>query len=256
MHTGRTALVTGGLSGIGLAVAAELASGGARVGVGARRGDDPVETALAREAVGAHGLVATLDVCDNDSVARFVAGAEAAIGPPDILVNAAGIYLHQAMQNHPDEVWQTTLEVNLSGPFRMIRACLPGMKTRGWGRIVNIASTAARTAAAEYPAYCASKAGLIGLTRAVALDGAPRGVTCVAVSPTWVETEMLRESARRLASVSGRSVTEEIAAMAAGNPQQRLVQPEEIAALVGFCCSAAAAGLSMEDIQVNAASVW
>jgi 3-hydroxybutyrate dehydrogenase len=130
------------------------------------------------------------------------------------------------------------------------------MKQRGWGRIINIASTAARTAAATHAAYCASKTGLIGLTRAVALEGAPRGVTCVAISPGWVETDMLRESANILARKSGRSQAEEIAIMGASNPQNRLIQPSEIAALVAFCCSEAAAGLTMEDIQVNAGALW
>ena len=113
MHAGRTALVTGGLSGIGLAVAGALARGGARVAVGARRGDDPDAGAAAREAVGETGLVAALDVRENASVERFVASVEQALGAPDILVNAAGVYPCQPIAGHPDELWQDTLEVNL-----------------------------------------------------------------------------------------------------------------------------------------------
>ena len=127
---------------------------------------------------------------------------------------------------------------------------------RGWGRIVNIASTAATTAQPEYAAYCASKAGLLGLTRVTAREGAPHGVTAVAVSPTWVETDMLRSSARETAGREGRPCDNVVAGLAAANPQNRLVQPSEIAQLVSFLCSDQAPGLTMEDIQVNAGAFW
>ena len=185
-----------------------------------------------------------------------MAATRGSLGPPEILVNAAGVSVHQTVSGHSDEDWDTVIDINLSGPFRMIRACLPDMKGRGWGRIVNIASTAARTAAPTHAAYCASKTGLVGLTRAVALEGGPHGITCVAISPGWVETDMLRESAHIMAEKSGRSQAEEIAAMGASNPQNRLIQPQEIAAVAVFCCSEAAAGLTMEDIQVNAGAIW
>ena len=253
MHT---AIVTGGLQGIGLAIAAELARQGARVAVGARRGDDPDATREAIAAIGETGFAGPLDVRSSESVATFMSDAEAVVGPPDILVNAAGVAIHHPVDGHSDTDWDATIDTNLSGPFRMIRACLPAMKAKGRGRIVNIASTAARTAEATHPAYCASKAGLVGLTRAVALEGAPHGITCNAVSPTWVETDMLQTSARQMAERSGRSVEEELKAIARGNAQGRLVQPQEVAVLVAFCCSDAAAGLTMEDIQVNAGALW
>jgi len=256
MDKRHTAIVTGGLQGMGLAIASELASRGMSVAIGARRGDDEKLSARARDVIGEDCLVAALDVRSTESVESFVSRVRESLGPPDILVNAAGITIHQTIEGHTEEDWLNAVDINLSGPFRMIRACLPAMKQRGWGRIVNIASTAARTAAATHAAYCASKTGLIGLTRAVALEGAPRGVTCVAISPGWVETDMLRESASILAQKSGRSQAEEIAIMGASNPQNRLIQPSEIAALVAFCCSDAAAGLTMEDIQVNAGALW
>ena len=96
----------------------------------------------------------------------------------------------------------------------------------------------------------------MGLTRAVAIEGGPHGVTCVAISPGWVETEMLRQSAETIAAKTGRSAAQEIKIMAESNPQKRLIQPEEIAAVTAFCCSEAAPGLTMEDIQVNAGAVW
>lgn len=256
MNQEHTAIVTGGLQGIGLAIAGDLARQGINVAVGARRGADPDLATSAGQAIGDDCLVGALDVRSNESVESFLASVRDKFGIPDILVNAAGISVHQTVVGHSDEDWQDVLDVNLSGPFRMIRACLPDMKKRGWGRIVNIASTAAHTAMPTHAAYCASKTGLLGLTRAVALEAAPHGVTCVSVSPGWVETEMLRASAATLAHKSGRSQAEEIAIMASSNPQNRLIQPSEISALVAFCCTDAAAGLTMEDIQVAAGALW
>ena len=251
-----TAIITGGMQGMGLAIASDLAARGINVAVGARRAGDEKLAANAAQTIGGNCLVAPLDVRSTESVEAFVARVRDSFGAPDILINAAGVTIHQMVEGHSDEDWLDTIDINLSGPFRTIRACLPEMKQRGWGRIINISSTAARTTAATHGAYCASKTGLIGLTRAVALEGAPHGVTCVAISPGWVETDMLRESASILASKSGRSQAEEIAIMGASNPQNRLIQPSEIAALVAFCCSDAAAGLTMEDIQVNAGALW
>ncbi|MDH5356276.1 MAG: SDR family oxidoreductase [Gammaproteobacteria bacterium] len=256
MLKARVAIVTGGLQGIGLAIAKELVRQGAHVAIGSRRGDDPEQASAAREVVGGQGLVAALDVASTASVASFVDQVNERLGVPDILINAAGVSVHQVVEGHSDDDWQNVIDINLTGPFKMIRACLPAMKANGWGRIVNIASTAARVAEATHGAYCASKAGLVGLTKAVAKEGGPHGVTSVAISPGWVETEMLRQSAQKLAAKSGRTQAEEIAIMIQSNPQNRLIQPEEIAALAAFCCSDAAAGLTMEDIQVNAGTLW
>ncbi|MEO0771540.1 MAG: SDR family oxidoreductase [Pseudomonadota bacterium] len=254
--TDRIAVITGGLAGIGLSVAQELARQGMRVAIGARRGGAGDQQARMRELIGADVHVGALDVTDPRSVDGFMDGVMNTLGPIDILVNAAGITLHQTTCGHGLDDWRAVIDTNLTGPFLTTRACLPGMITRGWGRIVNIGSTAARTAKPDYPAYCASKAGLLGLTRSVALEGAPHGVSCMMISPTWVETEMLHSSAAQMAEVAGRTVDEEIADIAASNPQNRLVQPAEIAALVAFACSDAAPALTMEDIQINAGAQW
>jgi NAD(P)-dependent dehydrogenase (short-subunit alcohol dehydrogenase family) len=244
------------LQGIGLAIAAELAQQGATVAIGSRRGDDVEYSADARRAIGKQSLIAALDVSSTESVEAFVDKVKGSLGRPDILINCAGISTHQTVCGHSDEDWDRVIDINLSGPFRMIRACLPAMIEGGWGRIVNIASTAARTAKETHAAYCASKSGLVGMSRAVALEGGPYGVTCNAISPGWVETEMLRKSALIMANKSGRSQAEEMAVMAAANPQNRLIQPEEIAALAAFCCSDGVPGLTMEDIQINAGAFW
>lgn len=257
--SGKTALVTGGFDGIGLAIARELASRGSQVAIGARRGSDAeVCDAIERNLAdtGARTLAGELDVRCSESVSAFVSSVEERLGLVDILVNAAGVTAHSTICEHTAESWRQVIDTNLTGPFEMIRACLPGMIARRWGRIVNIASTAAHTAVADHAAYCASKSGLLGLTRAVALEGAPHGVTCVAISPTWVETEMLRESMRVAAEKSGRSIQEEIDCIGESNPQRRIVQADEIAGLAAFLCSDAARGVTMEDIQVSGGALW
>jgi len=243
----RIAVVTGGNRGIGAAIATSLAQAGARVNIGARSVVDSEEAQISSH---------SLDVGSSDSVSAFIAWVERTSGSPDILVNAAGITAHHLVEGHDEVLWQNVIDINLNGPFRMIRAVLPSMKAAERGVIVNIASTAARTAVADHPAYCASKSGLVGLTRAVALEGAPHGITCVAVSPSWVETDMLRASAATMAAASGRTTADEIAAMAAANPQNRFVQPGEVAELVTFICSRKVPGLTMEDIQISGGAFW
>ena len=252
----RIAIVTGGLQGIGLAIVKALLDANVLVATGSRQGANGEVAAAASQLIGESGLVAELDVASTASIDRFMQQVRDGLGEPDILVNCAGVSVHQLVDGHSDEDWERVIDINLNGPFRMIRACLPAMKQKRWGRIVNIASTAARTAQPTHSAYCASKTGLVGLTRAVAMEGGPHGISCVSVSPTWVETDMLRASARTRAERSGRSDEVVIQDMARSDPQGRLVQPEEIAALVAYCISDAAAGLTMEDIQVNAGAWW
>ena len=129
---------------------------------------------------------------------------------------------------------------------------------RGWGRIINIGSTAASVGWKDNPAYCASKAGLLGLTRCVALEGAPHGVTCVMISPTWVETEMMRRNVAQVVAREGkgRAAEDVIDEFRRGNPQGRMMQPEEIAALAVFLCSDLAKGITMENIQITGGALW
>ena len=192
----------------------------------------------------------------HKSVEQFIADVSERSGPPCILVNSAGISHHQSVIGHDDDAWQEVLDVNLSGTYRMIKACLPLMKRQGWGRIVNIASTAAHTAHPGYAAYCASKAGVLGLSRTVALEGAPFGVNCVSVSPTWVATDMLQATAAETAAEQGIDKSQVLDTIAQANPQGRIVEPEEIAALVKLLCSEEVSGLTMEDIQINAGAHW
>ncbi len=270
---GRSALVTGGLSGMGLEIAHALASAGAGVSVGsyvaasATRPDDAayypasgeiakVKADLARR--GVKVFAGHLDVRSSEAVCRFVTEAEAVTGPFDILVNAAGTTAEQSVCGHSDELWSKIIETNLSGAFHMIRALLPGMIERKWGRIINIGSTAASVGWKDNPAYCASKAGLLGLTRCVALEGAAHGVTCVMISPTWVETQLMRRNLEQVVKREGRgrSLSDAMVEIAEQNPQKRIIQPREIAALAVFLCGEEARGITMENIQITGGSLW
>jgi 3-hydroxybutyrate dehydrogenase len=252
---GRIAIVTGGFSGIGKAIALALAERGAIIAIGARR--QPSAAVIEELDAAAQGFFhQSLDVADVASIDAFVEGLADAYGYADILVNNAGVTAHEYVCEHDEQSWLDVIDINLSGPFRMIRACLPKMIERRWGRIINIGSTAATTAVADHAAYCASKSGLLGLNRAVALEGAPHGVSSVVISPTWVQTEMFNSSMAIQAQNAGRSVDEEIAALIAEQPQQRLVQPQELGALAAFLCRDEALGITMEDIQLNAGALW
>ncbi len=251
---GRIAIITGGFTGIGKAIAIALAERGATIAVGARRQPEAVIEEL--EAACAAFFYQKLDVADVASVAAFVDALASKHGHADILVNSAGVTAHQLVCGHDEQSWLEVIDINLSGPFRMIRACLPKMIERRWGRIINIGSTAATTAVADHAAYCASKSGLLGLNRAVALEGAPHGVSSVVISPTWVQTEMFDNSMAIQARRTGHSVDDEIGKLVAEQPQKRLVQPRELGALAAFLCRDEALGITMEDIQLNAGALW
>ena len=270
---GRSACITGGLTGQGYAIAAALADEGANVAVGSyigeaagRAGDAaayPEQGAIGKvrkklEAKAVKVFAGHLDIRDGQSIAGFIAAAEAVCGPADILVNAAGTTAEQPVCGHSDELWHKIIDTNLTGAFQMIRALLPGMIARKWGRIINIGSTAASVGWKDNPAYCASKSGLLGLTRCVALEGAPYGINCVMISPTWVETELMRRNVAQVVEREGkgRTAEEAMAEIAKGNPQQRLLQPQEIAALTVFLCSDLAQGITMENIQITGGALW
>lgn len=254
--TTRTAIITGGTTGIGLACARALLARGHRVAIGARRAGQASVQDEVHSALGSGVMLAALDVASRSSVDGFVASVWGALGEPTILVNAAGIYREAFLHDHSEEAWTDQIEINLTGAFRMTRAVMPHMVAAGWGRIANIASTAGTRGERGYAAYCASKAGLIGLSKATAVEGAPHGISCIAVSPTWVETPMMQNAFDRISAAQGIPREAARAVIAASNPQGRIVQPQEVAAMVEFFCSQAAPGLTNVDIQINAGADW
>ncbi|MBF0163566.1 MAG: SDR family oxidoreductase [Magnetococcales bacterium] len=252
---GRVAMVTGGASGIGLACALALADAGARVVIGSRQASQRSglpERFARREAL----LVLDVDVGVPDQVESFYRASVETFGAIDILVNAAGIFPEHPLTGHPDALWNDVLEVNLNGVYRTCKRCLPEMIRRQWGRIINIASTAASVGAATYPAYCASKAGVVALTRCMALEGAAHGVTCNTISPGWVETDAARRAIEQTARTEGRDPLAYLNEIKQTNPQQRMIQPSEIAHLVLFLCQEGSKGITMQDLTVAAGSLW
>ena len=273
--TDKVAWVTGGASGMGRATALGLARAGADVAIGSlvssqrttvladQNCHTPDDESLARtkseiEANGVRGLALALDVCSDESVDRSHRAILDAFGKIDILINAAGSSARKHMAGHPDEIWQRMLDVNLTGPYRTIKRCLPGMIERNWGRIVNFASTAANVGYPMHGAYCASKSGLLGLTRCVALEGAPYGVTCNAINPGFVDTDSNYSASRMEIEIAGLdiSVEEYRAQIAATLPQKRFLSPDEVAGLALFLCRDDALGIEGQDITMAMGSQW
>jgi len=225
------AVVTGGGSGIGAAVARRLMAEGTRVTLMGRS----IGRLQAQQAVLGDVAVQACDVSDEASVTA----AFAAVGDVDILVNNAGQVETAPLAKTSLELWQRLLNVNLTGTFLCSRAVLPGMLARRQGRIVNVASTAALKGYAYVAAYCAAKHGVLGLTRAMALEVAAKGVTVNAVCPGYTETDIVASAIDNIVAKTGRTASEARAELAKANPQGRLIQPEEVADTVAWLCSSA-----------------
>ncbi len=249
------ALVTGGGRGIGRTIALALSDAGARVAVAARHQDDVDLVANEIVARGGQALALSCDVTEPISVSAAFARAREVFGPVDILVNNAGYAESAPLVDVDEALWAHTLAVNLTGTYRCTRAVLPEMIARRRGAIVNIASTAGRVGYRYVAAYCAAKHGVVGFTRAVALEVAAKGITVNAICPGFVDTPMTEASIARIAQKTGRSTGEARKALEAMNPQQRLVQPEEIAGVVLFLLSDQARGITGQAINVDGGEV-
>ena len=249
----RVALVTGASRGIGRATAVALARAGHRVLAVARN-------ARLLEELGAEpGIEALPGSLETSEGCRSVIDeAHARMGPVAILVNNAGRggWHDRPIWEQDREGWRASMAVNLDAPFELTRGLVGDMIDAGWGRIVMISSTAGAAGAPSMSPYCASKHGLIGLMRSVAQDVAPHAITCNAILPGWVRTEMAERDAEHESERRGLSVDEVWAERAAENPAGRIVTPEEIADVVTFLCSEAAAGVNGETVTVSLGSHW
>lgn len=245
------ALVTGGGTGIGAAIARRLAASGMKVTVLGRR-REPLERVCAESA----GIAAVIaDITRKEEVAAALVAARAKFGPVHVLVNNAGMAMPAPLEKISLDDWQQVLAVNLTGTFICTRAVLDGMREAGWGRVINIASTAALRGYPYVASYCAAKHGVLGLTRALALEIAREGITVNAVCPGYTATELIDEALQNISSQSGRSREQAMEKLTSLNPQRRLVQPEEVADAVHWLCGAGAAAMNGQAIAVAGGEV-
>jgi 3-hydroxybutyrate dehydrogenase len=252
---GRTAFVTGGGRGIGRAIALAFAREGAVVAVAARSRDQIEAVAAEIEGSGRSALAVECDVTKPASVTGAFERAAARMGRIDILVNNAGIAESAPLARLDEDLWARTLDVNLTGTYRCTRAALGGMVARGFGRVINVASVAGRVGHPYIAAYCASKHGVLGFTRAVALEVATRGVTVNAICPGFVETDMTESGIAKIVERTGRSAEETRRTLEALSPQRRIIRPEEVAAVALFLASDAAHGITGQAINVDGGQV-
>ncbi|WP_454862650.1 3-hydroxybutyrate dehydrogenase [Paraburkholderia fungorum] len=243
MIQGKVGIVTGSTSGIGLAVARQLAGAGVGIvlnGFGDAAGIENLRASLAEE-YGVPVLYSGADMSKPEEIVAMVEQAERELGSVDILVNNAGIQHVAPVDEFPMARWEQILSINLSSNFYTIRTALPGMKARGWGRIVNIASAHGLVASPFKSAYVAAKHGVVGLTRTVALEVAETDITCNAICPGYVKTPLVEGQIRDQAKAHGMSedrVVREV--ILASQPNKRFVEAQAIGDIVLFLCSPAA----------------
>jgi NAD(P)-dependent dehydrogenase (short-subunit alcohol dehydrogenase family) len=239
------ALVTGASRGIGLAIARRIASDHRLVLLGRS------ESALRRVADEIGGEVIAVDLADDDALQRVAESLAARDEPVQVLVNNAGVAPSAPLRSTDDAIWARTIAINLRAPFVLARALAPRMAQAGWGRIVNIASTAGLKGYAYTSAYCASKGGLVALTRALAVELGRKGVTVNAVCPGFTETAIADEAIANITAKTGRSEAEARASLESFSPLQRLVRPDEIAEMVAWLVGDLAAAVNGSALPID-----
>lgn len=254
MLKGRVAVVTGSTSGIGQGIARALAAEGCAVmlnGFGDPAEIEQMRAGMARQ-FGVEVLYNGADLMRSQGGADLIADAEKRLGRVDVLVNNAGIQYVAPIEDFPPERWDAIIATNLSATFHTIRAALPGMKRRGWGRLINTASTHGLVASVNKVAYVAAKHGVVGLTKVVALETAQTGITCNAICPGWVLTPLVQKQVDARAKADG--ITQEQAKtvlLAEKQPSGRFTTVEQIGALAVFLCSAAADNITGAALPID-----
>jgi NAD(P)-dependent dehydrogenase (short-subunit alcohol dehydrogenase family) len=252
---GRRAVVTGAGRGIGRSIALALAAAGADLALSARSRTELEQVADAITALGRRALVLPADVTDPAQVAGLADAVVGGLGGADILVNNAGAAASHKFLDHPDELWHHMLAVNLTSVYYVSKAFAPQMVAQSWGRIINVASIAAKTGARYIAAYAASKHGVLGLTRALAMELVGYNITVNAICPGYVDTPMTDAN---VANIAGRTRLTEAQAretLARTSPQQRLIEPEEVAALALYLAQDVSKGITGQAINVDGGAV-
>jgi 3-hydroxybutyrate dehydrogenase len=254
MLKGRTALVTGSTSGIGLGIARALAQQGADIvlnGFGEPAAIESLRKKLSDE-YKVKAIHIAADMAKPDEIYAMVGKALGEFGRIDILVNNAGIQHVAPIQDFPVERWDAIIAINLSASFHTIRATLPDMLKRNWGRIINIASAHGLVASVQKAGYVAAKHGLVGLTKVVALETATTGVTCNAICPGWVLTPLVQQQVDARAEAQGLSVDKaKLDLLSEKQPSHEFVTPEQIGALAVFLCSEGAAQIRGAALSID-----
>ena len=251
----KTAFITGASRGIGRAIALEFARSGANVIITARSQNDLETLAAEIRAFGQEAIAIPCDLNEVSSLDAAVAQAQSELGPIDILVNNAGITQGVKFTQMTPELWQRIMTINVESAVRLMQLTLDSMSARGWGRIINVASIAAKAGLRYSAAYNASKHALLGVTRSVALDYAQKGVTVNAICPGWVLTEMAEETVQNIQEKTGRSREEAIHSLVKDVPMARMIEPLEVAALATFLASDHARGITGQGYNIDGGTV-
>ncbi|MBV8095599.1 MAG: 3-hydroxybutyrate dehydrogenase [Acetobacteraceae bacterium] len=251
---GKVALVTGSTSGIGLGIARVLAAQGADLVLNGFGDADQIKEL--QQEIGSEHRVRTFysdaDVSKPDQIARMVSEAQSKFGSVDILVNNAGIQFTANIEDFPDEKWNAVIAINLSGVFHGMKAAIPLMKQKGWGRIINIASAHGLVASPQKVAYVAAKHGVVGITKVAAIELANTGITVNAICPGWVRTPLVEKQLADRAEQNGTSVEAETNAfLTEKQPMARFTSPEQIGALTAFLCTEAASTITGAPLPID-----
>lgn len=250
----KVAIVTGSTSGIGLGVAKALAAAGCKVALNSRKQSEETDSVVAEvaKATGADVMFAAADMSKPDQIRAMVEGVTAKWGTCDILVNNAGIQHVEAIDKFPDDKWDQVISINLSSAFHTTKAVLPGMKAKGWGRIINIASAHGLVASAYKSAYVAAKHGIVGFTKVTALEVAEMGITANAICPGYVWTPLVEKQIPEQAAAHNMSEEDVIREVLLSNqPNKKFATVEEMGALAVFLSSDMAASITGTAMPVD-----